>query len=116
VWQHVAGTWDGRYIRIYIDGQLAAETDMGGTGNYVMVTDPHLWGGDMLGDASLSRHVSSGFGVGARPLFSASGSPSAGAAYWNTYGYYDLNNLTYVGELDDVKYWKIALPLSTIQY
>ncbi len=115
IWQHVVGRWDGRYIRIYIDGQLAAETDMGGTGNYVMVSDPHLWGGDMLGDGSLSRHVSSGFGVGARTLFSGSGSPSNGAAYWNTNGFYDLNSATYVGELDDVKYWKSALPLTTIQ-
>ncbi len=116
VWQHVVGTWDGRYIRIYIDAQLAAETDMGGTGNYIMLDDQHLWGGDLIGDASLSRHVSSGFGVGARPIFSSSGAPSNGAVYWNTNGFYDLNNATYVGELDDVKYWKSALPLSTIQY
>jgi len=116
VWQHVVGTWDGRYIRIYIDAQLAAETDMGGTGNYIMVSDPHLWGGDLLGDGTLYRHVSSGFGVGARPIFSTSGSPSGGAAYWNANGYYDLNVATYVGELDDVKYWKVALPLATIEY
>jgi predicted CXXCH cytochrome family protein len=115
VWQHVVGTWDGRYIRIYIDAQLAAETDMGGTGNYVMVADPHLWGGDMVGDGSLYRHVSSFFAAGARPIFSSSGSPSGGAVYWSANGFYDLGNLTYVGELDDVKYWKIALPLATIQ-
>jgi predicted CXXCH cytochrome family protein len=115
VWQHVVGTWDGRYIRIYVDGQLAAETDMGGTGNYIMLDDPHLWGGDLIGDGSLTRHVSSFFSVGARPIFSSSGSPSGGAVYWNTNGFYDLGSLTYVGELDDVKYWKIALPLATIQ-
>ncbi len=116
VWQHVVGTWDGRYIRIYIDGQLAAQTDMGGTGAYIMLDDQHLWGGDLLGDGTLSRHVSSFFAVGARAAFSSSGSPSAGATYWNDNGFYDLNVATYVGELDDVKYWKIALPLSTIQY
>ncbi len=116
VWQHVVGTWDGRYIRIYIDAQLAAETDMGGSGNYIMVSDPHLWGGDLIGDGSIFRHVSSFFAAGARPLFSASGSPSNGAVYWNANGYYDLNSATYVGELDDVKYWEIALPLATIQY
>jgi hypothetical protein len=114
VWQHVVGTWDGRYIRIYIDGQLAAETDMGGTGNYVMLDDSLLWGGDLDG-LGYMRHVSSFFAVGARPIWSTSGSPSAGAVYWNTNGFYDLNNLTYAGELDDVKYWKTALPLATIQ-
>jgi len=116
VWQHVVGTWDGRYIRIYIDGQLAAQTDMGGTGSYTMVSEPLLWGGDLMGDGSIFRHVSAFFAVGARPLFSASGSPSAGAVYWNSNGFYDLNNATYVGELDDVKYWKKALPLTTVQY
>jgi len=115
VWQHIVGTWDGRYIRIYIDSQLAAETDMGGTGNYVMLADPHLWGGDLIGDGSISRHVSSFFAAGARPIFSTSGAPSGGAAYWNSNGFYDLNSATYVGELDDVKYWKTALPLTTIQ-
>jgi len=115
VWQHVVGTWDGRYIRIYIDGQMAAETDMGGSGNYVMVSDPHLWGGDLVGDGSVFRHVSSFFAAGARPIFSTTGSPSGGAAYWNTNGFYDLNSSTYVGELDDVRYWKRALPLTTIQ-
>ncbi|MDH3974831.1 MAG: hypothetical protein OEV42_11180 [Deltaproteobacteria bacterium] len=112
-WQHVVGTWDGRYIRIYINGQLAAETDMGGSGNYIMLSDPHLWGGNLPAG---SRHVSSFFAVGARPIWSTSGTPSAGYTYWNANGFYDLNNLTYVGELDDVKYWKSALPLTTIQY
>ncbi len=115
VWQHIVGTWDGRYIRIYIDGQLAAETDMGGIGNYIMLAGPDMWGGDLLGDGSLTRHVSSSFAAGARPIFGGSGSPSVGAVYWNANGFYDLNNYTYVGELDDVKYWKIALPLTTIQ-
>jgi len=107
VWQHVVGTWDGRYIRIYIDGQLAAQTDMGGTGNYVMIPDPHLWSN------VISRHVSSGFGVGARPIWNANNGP----AYWIGTGskYYDLNVATFIGELDDVKYWKKALPLTTIQ-
>ena len=81
-----------------------------------MVADPHLWGGDLVGDGSIFRHVSSFFAAGARPIFSTSGAPSGGAAYWNTNGFYDLNNSTFVGELDDVKYWKIALPLATIQY
>jgi predicted CXXCH cytochrome family protein len=92
VWQHVVGTWDGRYIRIYIDSQLAAETDMGGTGDYVMLADPHLWGGDLIGDGSIFRHVSSFFAAGARPKFSTSGSPSGGAVYWNANGFYDLNS------------------------
>ena len=115
IWQHIVGTWDGRYIRIYIDSQLAAETDMGGSGNYIMLADPHLWAGDLIGDGSILRHVSSGFGVGARPTWSGSGAPSNGAVYWNTNGFYDLNSATYVGELDDVKFWKSALPLSIIQ-
>lgn len=115
VWQQVVGTWDGRYIRIYIDGQLAAETDMGGTGDYIMLADPLLWGGDLDG-AGYARHVSSFFAAGARPKWSTSGSPSAGATYWNANGFYDLEWWTsYIGEIDDVKYWKSALPVSVIQ-
>ena len=113
VWQHVVGKWDGRYIRIYIDGQLAAETDMGGTGSYVMLPDPHLWANIVP-----SRHVSSYFAVGARPIWSNTSNGSGGtlgADYWNGNGFYDLNDLTYVGEIDEVKYWNKALPLTTIQ-
>jgi len=79
---------------------------MGGTGDYVMLNDPHLW------DNVLSRHVSSYFAVGARPIWNG----TTGTIYWDANGYYDLNNLTYVGEIDDVKYWNIALPSSTIEY
>jgi len=109
VWQHVVGRWDGRYIRIYIDGQLAAETDMGGTGDYVMLADPHLWA------SGIGRHVSSFFAVGARPIWSNGNGGANGIDYWNTNGFYDLNNLTFEGEVDDVKYWNKALPLTTIQ-
>lgn len=31
LWHHWAGTFDGRYLRMYVDGALVGETDTGGT-------------------------------------------------------------------------------------
>ena len=33
VWHHIAGTWDGRKLRLYIDGQLHGETERKGHPN-----------------------------------------------------------------------------------
>ena len=33
VWHHIAGTWDGRKLRLYVDGQLHGETDRTGRPN-----------------------------------------------------------------------------------
>jgi len=33
VWRHIAGTWDGRKLRLYIDGELQGETDRTGLPN-----------------------------------------------------------------------------------
>jgi len=34
-WVHIAGTWDGRYAKLYINGTLKRTGDMGGTGNVI---------------------------------------------------------------------------------
>jgi Concanavalin A-like lectin/glucanases superfamily/GEVED domain/Secretion system C-terminal sorting domain len=44
VWQHVAGTWDGTTIRIYVDGVLAGTTSYAGT-NLLNYSSPISIGG-----------------------------------------------------------------------
>jgi hypothetical protein len=110
-WQHVMGIFDGKFLKICINGEEAAVTDMGGTGDYVVDVDPLLWGG-----TGVNRHVMSFFAVGTRPKWVTSGDPiSGGGVFWNTYSDYDLTdtNFTYIGEVDDVKYYKKALDCDT---
>jgi hypothetical protein len=107
-WQHVMGTWDGRYIRIFLDGELAAETDMGGTGDYVMLSDPLYWGG-----TGVNRHVTAPFEVGAHSVWITADNDgnglSDGADFWNANADYDQNSSrTYVGGIDEVKYWNVS--------
>ena len=47
VWQHVAGTWDGSNIKIYVNGALSATTSYTGTA-LKSYTDP-VWIGSNLG-------------------------------------------------------------------
>jgi hypothetical protein len=116
-WQHIVCTWDGQYLKINIDGVEAASTDMGGTGDYVMIPDPLFWGG-----VGVDRHISSYFGVGGRVAWSTADVNPAngiadGADYWNIN--HDYENVvgwtSYVGGVDEVKYWNRALSLPEIQ-
>ncbi len=34
-WHHVAGTFDGQYVRLYVDGEMKDEQDLGSSGNTI---------------------------------------------------------------------------------
>ncbi|MFC1855136.1 LamG-like jellyroll fold domain-containing protein [Thermodesulfobacteriota bacterium] len=110
-WQHITCTFDGQYLKIYIDGMEAASTRLT-QGGSVIVSDPLFWSG-----GPLNRHIAAYFGVGGRPKWKTndtgwiSGNGIAdGIDYWDAYGDYDVEDWTsYVGQIDDVKYFQKAI-------
>ncbi len=61
-WHHIASTYDGRYMKIYIDGKLEMNHDLGSSGNLISHTANNslCLGGDVGSDAAATERFYNG--------------------------------------------------------
>jgi hypothetical protein len=57
-WHHVAGTFDGQYVQLYIDGELKDELDMGSSGNTITYDNDNC---TILGEEAGGECIPSGY-------------------------------------------------------
>ena len=88
-WHYIAGTYDGRYVKLYIDGTLEATADVGSTNNDVVY-------------GTGNNNVDVCIGADPGPLTGGESGTSTGAAF-------------FPGLIDEAAIWDKALDLDAIK-